>query len=1348
MSYKDFDQFDYIYIKPQNYKYKQNMSPDLDLITKTLENITNDWKERESSLQFIGRIVKGNQGRSDYFIKYFNTKLCNSLEIQLSDLRSTVMKEACRITSLCARELGLSIEQGITQLLTPNCLFKIAGSANQVISENASKCILNIIRYVHSLKVISNICEVKTMKANNVRILCAQSLVNIISFYDSGMINKAKNILEETIQALLIDANAEVRATTRRSFILYKNRFSIEGEIIFGNLGKSVQKTILEDEKNFDKFNISVKPKIDENFVKNVKEIIDENLNNIDNDDEQLKNKKKKAVNKNNTFVKKKSAKDFSRQDKFNIISGNNRIRKSAKVKRNTYVLDKEKEQKEETVKYINIDDDDIIENDDDIEEDKRGAEESKDLNMVLNYNNNFSKNKNNKMSFTKKNFNKDNEGNERGNNTKNDFEKESLNDDNNTKGKIIQKDNNKRIENNNLAQSKIINQNKKSNNNNANKIIDDLIINTDKLVLTNAYQNDDDISIQKVLKTEFNTAPERTKRIDKIKKEKMIITLLEEKAKANQNIENKVEKNKMSNNDKNHKVIKKFNTKYDKINAFKNYTFSLKPTNKSNNLKENKKRGKSKEKIKIIRQQINKNTYINNTKDINDDIITQSSKTIDYNTMDIKDIYPNKKENNKKPKNKKNDNIETVNIILDDERKSLDEEIDAVINIDKKGGNIKTNRTKTVNQPKDDKIINQEKNNLNKNDIKKNIGFNIFNRDKERNDKKKLKLDNKIENINYQDLYDELSNINAVDKNDGEETSEQKTIVILDKLDNLINQNEKLIIFQYLFNYFNIIVKEVKSFSQSTIKRYIDIHLENLKENDSNLVEQVLKNLMRMIFYLNDIFTNYDIELILKILLFSINDFNNKTLKKLSFDLLEIIKKRCNNEELFQIVYSLLGEYNSNYDECYEFMYLLIPSCDKILKNINYFKQVFRLICLTDINSKKVGKIIDILYRNYRNNFNQAFEEESSINKQKILMFMEKLNSLYYIEFKSTHINDNTNITNSLDNTLMSNKPTISSSIIKQNQKNNRTIKSIEDNNIKYEKESLCDKNSETNINTSHYNNAKTDSNISNSNLLNQSLKNNNNINTINANLKENNIISINNSNNNNIIITNKLSDYDIPSEINSAIVNNNLEQYLFYMQKHKSFIPEYILLLSNKKYSEQKYIFTLLNFTKNILNNSDFSIDLNTCINLMLKQLIHIFNSNKNNKKIEELINNIISEMIIYLNSEKCLSLMAKYLKPETDSSILEIIILSLENFVNNYKSNTSSINKEIKSLQNLLDYFVFEIFNLLKHQNSEIRKRALYCCLEIYTVLGKEFEHWLEKLPNAQQNLIRLYMKKRMS
>ena len=331
MSFQDLDPFNYLDLRPQNYKHKQNMSSDIDLIIKTLENITNEWKERESSLQFIGRIVKGNQGKSDFFIKYFNNKLSSSLEIQLSDLRSTVMKEACRITSLCARELGLSIEQGITQLLTQNCLFKIAGSANQVISESASKCILNILRYVHSIKVITNICEIKSMKANSVRILCAQSLVNIISYYDTNIINKVKNILEETIQTLLVDANAEVRATTRKSFILYESRFNNDANNIFEKMGKNVQKQILEDEKNFDKFNINIKFDKNENLVKSVNEIIDNNINKI--------NYQNKPKTPEYNLLKKKSSKDFSKKENNSLSKTNDKRKRSTKKKKNNYSI-------------------------------------------------------------------------------------------------------------------------------------------------------------------------------------------------------------------------------------------------------------------------------------------------------------------------------------------------------------------------------------------------------------------------------------------------------------------------------------------------------------------------------------------------------------------------------------------------------------------------------------------------------------------------------------------------------------------------------------------------------------------------------------------------------------------------------------------------------------------------------------------------------------------------------------------------------------------------------------------------------------------------------------------------
>ena len=148
---QELDSFEYIDIKPKNYKSKEQLLNDLGEISTTLENITNDWKERELALKEIGSIAKGNQKKSDTLINYFNSKLCNYFEIQLLDLRTSVMKEACRIISLCAKEIGLLIEQGILQLLSQNCLFKIAGSANKVISDSASKCILNLIKYIHSL---------------------------------------------------------------------------------------------------------------------------------------------------------------------------------------------------------------------------------------------------------------------------------------------------------------------------------------------------------------------------------------------------------------------------------------------------------------------------------------------------------------------------------------------------------------------------------------------------------------------------------------------------------------------------------------------------------------------------------------------------------------------------------------------------------------------------------------------------------------------------------------------------------------------------------------------------------------------------------------------------------------------------------------------------------------------------------------------------------------------------------------------------------------------------------------------------------------------------------------------
>ena len=94
------------------------------------------------------------------------------------------------------------------------------------------------------------------------------------------------------------------------------------------------------------------------------------------------------------------------------------------------------------------------------------------------------------------------------------------------------------------------------------------------------------------------------------------------------------------------------------------------------------------------------------------------------------------------------------------------------------------------------------------------------------------------------------------------------------------------------------------------------------------------------------------------------------------------------------------------------------------------------------------------------------------------------------------------------------------------------------------------------------------------------------------------------------------------------------------------------------------------------------------------------------------------------------------------------METLLISIQNFIINNKSRKKLKveNNDNKNLENLLNCFINEVFNLLKHQNSEIRKRAVYCCVEIHLVMGKEFENYLGKIPKNQQNLIKLSLKKR--
>ena len=900
---EDFkDPFDYSDIIPLDFKSKSSLPQVFEEIYKFTENTKIDWRKRELALKKIGRICLGNFGKSEIFLQFLNGQIYPNLDIQLADLRSSLMKEACRIVSLCARELSTLIELPMVHMMTQYVLFKIAGNANKVISENSSKCILNIVKYVHSVKIIINICEQKILKANVVRVLVAQCIYYIICLYKKNLILKTIGILLDTIKSLLSDPNSEVRSTARRVFIAYKKRFPSEAETFYKELEKSVQKQIIEDEKIYWDFT----------FIK------------VDN-----------SVDRVSTPVKKSK-----------ILYGTEKKTKSEEVKFTPNYLTNENK--------IDINN---INNDNERKNNIMNTEEVKE-----------GGNKNKGYKFTNLNL---------------------------------------------LRQQKLEKYNRK------------------------------------------NKSQQRRK--------------------INQNI---------------------LNTSHKRQNS------------------ENKE-------------------HENNS---------------DYKIKESNEQYNNKKSLNKNKNNTQNSN------------------------------KIKTQ-------------------------------------------------------------------------------TEEKILILIKKLDETNNTNDKLLVFQYLYNDFTQILKDINNFSEVSIRKFIDIHIEFLSDEDKSLVSQVIKNLMRMIFYMNQIFNNYDIESIVKLLLNELKKNNNntdidKSLSKLIFQLFEIMRRKYDNEELIKILFSLIkkseneNENNNlsdyDYETCYEWIALLTPSCESIFNNLNNFKKCFKKVCLVNENSIKIVSLIEIMYKLYNDNFIRAYNDETEYNQNKILSILEKNNSKYYQDLF--------------------------------NKIKNKTQK-------------------------------KTDMSIG----------------------------SINNN------MSAEANDYEeVPEEIIEYLEKGDIDSFRTYLEGHKNLVNSFLLLLSDSNYNKIKYVQNLINFTYSLISTVDtFIPDLEQVIELFINQVIHLLLTNKKNKIIVQTTKEILMICPLKLNTEKYFKTISQYLNMRNDPILLELLLLSIKNFI---------LNNKTQNLEKLIPYFIEEVINLINHQVKEVKEQAVYCCVEIIMVIGHKFDVYLNMLPNNQKNLINFFIKKR--
>ena len=528
-----------------------------------------------------------------------------------------------------------------------------------------------------------------------------------------------------------------------------------------------------------------------------------------------------------------------------------------------------------------------------------------------------------------------------------------------------------------------------------------------------------------------------------------------------------------------------------------------------------------------------------------------------------------------------------------------------------------------------------------------------------------------------------------SISNNEDIESLINKHINIIENTDNL---NERTMSFTFFYNNFTQIHTEINSISKTTMKNLVDTHIENLTESDRPLIIQIMKNLVKFFFYIGPVFTHFDINAIVKLLITHLSS-KNPEIEKMCNQLLEIIRKKNRNDIIFKAIFELLQEGDCEEDIAYTALLPLVDKCIDLLNNKQYYSEIFPVICNGDSTNKPLIVFIDRMFRTKQDAFINAFTNET-IENQKQLLMIAKTNNLFFYK----------NLKYIIDNQQQQQQQQSQKQIIEQNDEGYMNVNEMQDIN-------------EINEDMNGYYRVK---------------KNANNIY-----IEPGSVLTHNNNNNSNNKSnrTNSNLGHTIPKEVSDAIFNQNINTFLKYLSNNRNYIPHFISLISVKALNP--HLKTILAFVYSLITSPLYVNDLDKYVSIITDNLKIALVGNRDDQQMFDNLKELFFLLPLKLNAEKTLLCLSKFLTLTNDEVLIQIVLLSIKNFI---------INNKNKNLAMLLPTFIDGVFNMLNHKSSDIRKQAVYTSVEVYVVIGYKFEQYLQELPPNQQNLIRIFIKTR--
>ena len=123
----------------------------------------------------------------------------------------------------------------------------------------------------------------------------------------------------------------------------------------------------------------------------------------------------------------------------------------------------------------------------------------------------------------------------------------------------------------------------------------------------------------------------------------------------------------------------------------------------------------------------------------------------------------------------------------------------------------------------------------------------------------------------------------------------------------------------------------------------------------------------------------------------------------------------------------------------------------------------------------------------------------------------------------------------------------------------------------------------------------------------------------------------------------------------------------------------------------------------------------------------------------ELNEEFKEIILNISFRCNPELYLQYISKYLHLKKSYSLVQVILFTMKNTFSRI---------EPEKLNLLVPSFINGLFDCLNHHISDVRKYSVYCIVEVYLIIGTDFEEYLNEINQSQKNLINIFYRKRLS